>query len=100
MPNERLVEADLAERLQVSRAIVRTALVRLGQDGMVTLTPHRGARVRVVTDAEAVEILQTRAVLEALTAREAALRATAAEIAEVRRILDGMGRRLAEGDLL
>jgi len=100
MPNERLVEADLAERLQVSRAIVRTALVRLGQDGMVTLTPHRGARVRVVTDAEAVEIVQTRAVLEALTAREAALRATAAEIAEVREILDGMGHRLAEGDLL
>ena len=100
MPNERLVEADLAQRVQASRAIVRTALVRLGQDGMVTLTPHRGARVRVVTDAEAVEIIQTRAVLEALTAREAATRATAREITAVRRILDGMGRRLAEGDLL
>jgi DNA-binding GntR family transcriptional regulator len=100
MPNERLVEAELAERVQATRAIVRTALVRLGQDGMVTLTPHRGARVRVVTDAEAVEILQTRAVLEALTAREAAIRATAREIAGVRKILDGMGRKLAEGDLL
>src|SRR5690348_14638584 len=53
LPNERLVEIDLAERLQVSRAVVRTALVRLGQDGIVTLTPHRGARVRLVTDAEA-----------------------------------------------
>lgn len=100
MPNERLVEADLAQRLQVSRAIVRTALVRLGQDGMVTLTPHRGARVRVVGDAEAVEILQTRAVLEALTAREAAQRATAREIAGVRRILAEMGDRLDQGDLL
>lgn len=100
MPNERLVEADLAQRLGVSRAIVRTALVRLGQDGVVTLTPHRGARVRMVTDAEAVEILQTRAVLEALTAREAARRATAKEIAAIRRILAGMSRRLEEGDLL
>jgi DNA-binding GntR family transcriptional regulator len=100
LPNEHLVEADLAERLQVSRAIVRTALLRLGQDGVVTLTPHRGARVRVVTDAEAVEILQARAVLEALTASEAARRATAKEIAGIRRILAGMGRKVADGDLL
>ncbi|GIF18251.1 DNA-binding GntR family transcriptional regulator [Actinoplanes tereljensis] len=100
MPNERLVEADLAQRLQVSRAIVRTALVRLGQDGIVVHTPHRGARVRVVTDAEAVEILQARAVLEALTARQAAARATAREITAVRRVLTGMERKLAEGDLL
>jgi DNA-binding GntR family transcriptional regulator len=100
MPNERLVEADLAERLEVSRAIVRTALVRLGQDGVVILTPHRGARVRMVTDAEAVEILQARAVLEALTAGEAARLATAREIAGFRRILAAMSRKLDEGDLL
>jgi DNA-binding GntR family transcriptional regulator len=100
MPNEHLVEADLAQRLDVSRAIVRSALLRLGQDGVVILTPHRGARVRVVTDAEAVEILQARAVLEALTASEAAKRATAKEIAGLRRILGGMSRKLDEGDLL
>lgn len=100
LPNERLVEAELAERLQASRAIVRTALVRLGQDGIVTLIPHRGARVRVVTDAEAVEILQVRAMLEALAAREAATRATAREIARLRRILAGMGRMIEANDLL
>ena len=100
LPNERLVEADLAERLQAGRAIVRTALVRLGQDGMVTLTPNRGARVRVVTDAEAAETLQARAVLEALAARQAATRATAREIARLRRILAGMGRQIEANDLL
>jgi DNA-binding GntR family transcriptional regulator len=100
LPNERLVEADLAERLQAGRAIVRTALVRLGQDGIVTLTPNRGARVRVVTDAEAAEILQARAMLEALTARQAATRANAREIARLRRILAGMGRHLEANDLL
>ena len=100
LPNERLVEADLAERLQAGRAIVRTALVRLGQDGIVTLTPNRGARVRVVTDAEAAEILQARAMLEALTARQAATRATGREIARLRRILAGMGRQIEANDLL
>ncbi|BCJ50676.1 GntR family transcriptional regulator [Actinoplanes sp. NBRC 14428] len=99
-PNERLVEADLAERLQVSRAVVRTALVRLGQDGVVVLTPHRGARVRMVTESEAVEIVQARAVLEALTARQAAVHATAREIAGLRRTLARMRRKLDENDLL
>jgi DNA-binding GntR family transcriptional regulator len=100
MPNERLIEADLAERLQVSRAVVRTVLVRLGQDGVVLLTPNRGAQVRMVTEAEAVEILQARTVLEALTAGLAATRATAREIAGFRRILTGMGRKLEQNDLL
>ena len=100
MPNERLVEATLAARLQVSRAVVRTALVRLAQDGLVVLTPNRGAHVRLVTEAEAVEILQARAVLEALTARQAALKATAREIASIRRTLDRMARKVEEGDLL
>jgi DNA-binding GntR family transcriptional regulator len=100
MPNERLIEVDLAERLQVSRAVVRTVLVRLGQDGVVVLTPNRGAHVRMVTEAEAVEVLQARAALEALTAGLAATRATAREIAGIRRILTGMSRKLAQNDLL
>jgi DNA-binding GntR family transcriptional regulator len=100
MPNERLVEVDLAERLQVSRAVVRTVLVRLGQDGIVVRTPNRGAHVRMVTEAEAIEIVQARAVLEALTAGLAARHATARDIAGIRRILARMGRRLDENDLL
>jgi len=100
MPNERLIEVDLAARLQVSRAVVRTVLVRLGQDGLVVLTPNRGAHVRLVTEAEAVEILQVRAVLEALAARHAARNATAREIASIRRILDRMARKLDQDDLL
>lgn len=100
MPNERLIEVELASRLQVSRAVVRTVLVRLGQDGLVVLTPNRGAHVRLVTEAEAAEILQARAVLEALAARQAALNATAREIASIRRVLDRMARKLEQDDLL
>ncbi|GAA2529218.1 GntR family transcriptional regulator [Winogradskya humida] len=99
-PNERLIEVDLAQRLQATRARIRTALVRLGQDGMVVLTPNRGARVKLVSEAEAVEILQARRVLEGLAARQAAVQATAREIAELRRILTRMGQKLEQGDLL
>ncbi|MEQ4303941.1 GntR family transcriptional regulator [Plantactinospora sp. B6F1] len=100
MPNERLIEVELANRLQVSRATVRTVLVRLAQDGLVVLTPNRGAHVRLVTEEEAVEILQVRAVLEALTARQAALNATAREISTIRRALARMARKLEQDDLL
>ena len=36
-PNERLVEASIAGRIGASRTAVRAALVRLDQEGLVTL---------------------------------------------------------------
>jgi DNA-binding GntR family transcriptional regulator len=73
-PDARLVEADVSATFGMSRGAVRTALIRLEQDGLVVREPHRGARVRKVSNQEAVEILQARAVLEGLAARQAAER--------------------------
>ncbi|HEY9456839.1 MAG TPA: GntR family transcriptional regulator, partial [Gaiella sp.] len=73
-PDARLVEADVSATFGMSRGAVRTALIRLEQDGLVVREPHRGARVRKVSNEEAVEILQARAVLEGLAARQAAER--------------------------
>ncbi len=99
-PNERLVEVDLARALNIGRAGVRTALARLEQDGIVEREPFRGARVRSISEAEAVEILEARAVLEGLAVRYAALNATAPDVAELRRILVAMRANLAAGDLI
>jgi DNA-binding GntR family transcriptional regulator len=99
-PNERLVEADLTERLGVGRAAVRTTLARLEQEGLVIRERNRGARVRLIDEDEAVEILEARAVLEALAARGAARRAGADDVAELRAILATMRSRLDDGDLL
>jgi DNA-binding GntR family transcriptional regulator len=76
MPKERLVEVDLTASLGVGRATVRTFLSRLKQEGLVVRGPNRGARVRMVSEADALEITQNRGALEALTAREAAVHAT------------------------
>jgi DNA-binding GntR family transcriptional regulator len=99
-PNERLVEADLVSTFGVPRAAVRTAIVRLAQEGLVEHERNRGAKVRRVDHEEAVEILQARAVLEGLAAREAARRASDAQVAELRDILAAMRERLDAGDLL
>jgi DNA-binding GntR family transcriptional regulator len=100
LPNERLVEADLTQRLGVGRAAVRTALARLEHEGLVELEPHRGARVRRVALAEAIEILQARAVLEGLAVRRAATQATEEDVVALRAILVEMRRLLDAGDLL
>lgn len=99
-PNQRLVEAELVDLLGISRAAVRSTLARLEQEGLVVREPHRGARVRKVHIAEAVEITEARAVLEAAAARYAALRATAEDVAELRAIHEQMRACLAGGDPL
>jgi DNA-binding GntR family transcriptional regulator len=99
-PSERLIEADVARELGVGRSAVRTALARLEHEGLVEHERHRGARVRLVSAQEAVEILETRAVLEGVAARHAALNASGEEVRQLQRILEGMRRRVDAGDLL
>ena len=86
MPNERLIEADLAGQYRVNRAHIRTALAMLDQEGLVVREKNRGARVRAITDAEALEIAGTRLVLEVMVARQAAERASAADRKALREI--------------
>lgn len=99
-PNQRLVEQELIERYGLSRAAIRVALVRLEQDGVVVRPRNRGARVRSVSAAEAVEILEVRAVLDGLAARHAARRVTDADIEELRRLGDEMATAHKDGDIV
>lgn len=99
-PDARLVEADVSATFGMSRGAVRTALIRLEQDGLVVREPHRGARVRKVSNEEAVEILQARAVLEGLAARQAAERIDDAGKAHLAACLARQRDLLELGDLL
>jgi DNA-binding GntR family transcriptional regulator len=100
LPGERLLEEDLSARLGLGRAAVRMALVRLEHDGLVERERHRGARVRRVSEHEAIEILEARAALEGLAARHAATAADDAEIDGLREIIAEMRRLREVGDLI
>ena len=89
-PGERLIELQLTERYGVGRAAIRAALVELDAEGLVQREANRGATVRRISVAEAVEITEARAVLEGLIARLAAERATDADRAELRSLIDEM----------
>ncbi|MBV8964489.1 MAG: GntR family transcriptional regulator [Hyphomicrobiales bacterium] len=71
-PNERLIEMELAALLAANRTNVRTALAQLEQEGLVVREANRGARVRLVSHEDAIEITQARGALEALIAGLAA----------------------------
>ncbi|HEY4027560.1 MAG TPA: GntR family transcriptional regulator [Candidatus Dormibacteraeota bacterium] len=99
-PNERLVEADLERMLGAGRTTIRAALVRLDQEGLVQRSPNRGARVRLISDREALEIEQVRAALEQMVAREAAYRASARDLVDLRSELARMRAHVEHGDPL
>jgi DNA-binding GntR family transcriptional regulator len=63
-PGERLVEAELARELQVSRGPIREALALLDKDGIVYNLPRRGKYVQEFTPKLVDEIYSLRRVLE------------------------------------
>ncbi len=71
----RLLEAEVATSMQVSRAPVREAVRHLEQEGLVEIFPHRGAVVVGLPETEIDAIYELRAVIEG--------RATAAAIGSI-----------------
>jgi DNA-binding GntR family transcriptional regulator len=100
VPNQRLVEADLSEQFAASRATVRSALAELANEGLVERVQNRGARVRAVSLAEAVEITEVRMVLEGLCAAKAAEHATRDEVKRLKAIGRQMRAAVSKGDVL
>ena len=81
-PNERLIAADLAERLAISRTPVREALQLLASEGLV-VGIKRGYVVRDHTANDIRQIYEVRAALEGMAARLAVERTKDSTIAEI-----------------
>ncbi|ENN86723.1 transcriptional regulator [Rhizobium freirei PRF 81] len=65
-PGAKLPEDSIGERLGVSRTLVREALVRLSQEGLVELRPNKGAAVARPSLEEGRDLFLTRMALERL----------------------------------
>ncbi|HEV3088943.1 MAG TPA: GntR family transcriptional regulator [Candidatus Elarobacter sp.] len=73
-PGERLVQDELAEAFGVSRIPLREALRRLEGEGLVLISPNRGAIVRPLGPKDVVDLYDVRLALESLALRRAAER--------------------------
>jgi len=100
VPGQRLVEPELGERYGVTRNSARLALDVLIAEGLVERIPNRGARVRVVSTAEVVAIMECCQVLDGLLSRKAAQNATDGQIDRLRANLGRMQRAVADHELL
>ncbi len=99
-PQQRLVEIDLCERFGTSRFILRTALQQLAAQGLVEFQRNRGARVREVSFAEAIEITEVRILLEGMLAARAAERVTKSDVAKLRTVVKDMRTAVEKSELL
>ncbi len=89
-PSTALSEVALARSLGVSRGPVREALGRLASEGLVTITPRRGAIVTELTAQEFVDSYQVREALETLAIRLAVPRLQATDIARLQTLHEQM----------
>ena len=100
VPGQRLVESELADRYGVTRNSVRLALDALVAEGLVERIRNRGARVRTLTTADAVGIIECRAVLDGLLSRKAAEQGTDDELSALALNLTRMEEAVSAMELL
>lgn len=99
LPGDRLVEAQIARDLGISRVPVREALRLLESQGIVVSTPYKGMRLMQVTNAGVADLLRVRLALETLALQEALRRPGGAErFATLRRAADAFAQAQATGD--
>ncbi len=101
-PGQRIVEAELAERLSTSRVPVREAMRRLEAQGILTTVPYRGTRVGAFGEREQAQAAEVRIALEGLIFRQAAgaLRADPSRVADLDHVLTEMRCCVAASDRL
>jgi DNA-binding GntR family transcriptional regulator len=96
---ERLNETKVTRELALSRSPVREALRILEAEGLVTLEPHRGARVRGLSEQDLDEIFDVRLMLESHGVRHHLHRLTPDALAPLRRAVDDARAALAARDV-
>jgi DNA-binding GntR family transcriptional regulator len=97
-PNQRLVETQLCAEFGCSRSPLREAIRMLAADGLVAITPRRGARVVQLTPKTLRDVFEVRALLEGLAARLAAEHRSADDLAELQSLSAAMRRVVQGGD--
>jgi len=89
-PGAHLVEDTLSAQYGVSRTPVRNALRRLGDEGLVTVEPNRGAFVASWTNDDTAEVMSIRAMLESHAAALAAERRTDEQLSRMFGLCEAM----------
>lgn len=97
-PGDMLAEIPVAKRLGVSRTPVRSALGRLADDGLVEITPRKGASVVGINRDDLISTYKIRIRLEGLATAMAAERMTEEELDRLQALVDLADYYAEKGD--
>lgn len=89
-PGMQLTEAQLAERLGVSRGPVREAFQRLVQEGLLDAEHHRGVFVATLDADDATDVALARLAIERVAAERVAALADPGTLSLLRQLVDEM----------
>ena len=84
----RLMEIDLAEKMNVSRTPIREAIRELAADGLVTIEPRRGAYVSRISIDDMLDVFEVRENLEGFAAYLAAKRINEEQKVKLKELMD------------
>jgi len=97
-PGARLLEADVATKMGVSRAPVREAMRQLEQEGLVESFAHRGAVVTGLPEDEVEAIYELRALIETKAIERVCQTATTEQIATLDALVEEMQQARSRKD--
>ncbi|HKG37601.1 MAG TPA: GntR family transcriptional regulator [Conexibacter sp.] len=97
-PGQRIVEAELARQLNISRGPVREALAQLKAEGLVHEEPRRGSFMAELTDDDVREVYELRAALETRAAALIIEHRDEEAIAALERVIEGLRAAAADDD--
>lgn len=87
VPGQRIVEAQLAKKFQVSRTPIREALILLQREALIVIDSDNSLRVTTFSVKDAIQLYECRLALEQVSVAGACQNATAEDLRKLQRII-------------
>jgi DNA-binding GntR family transcriptional regulator len=99
LPNQSLVEGELASQLAISKTPVRDALMRLEKEGLVTRIAYKGTYISDINNQDMANIYEIRIVLEGLAIHLATPLLTEKDLDYMQELIDDHSKALKAKDV-
>jgi DNA-binding GntR family transcriptional regulator len=97
---DRLIEEELAGKLGISRAPIREALRMMQKEGLIVISPRKGAFVNSISPEDIAEIYEVSSALEGLAVKLFCTRCTEEELASLRQLYADMEEQVKKADMV
>jgi DNA-binding GntR family transcriptional regulator len=97
---DRLIEEELAGKLGISRAPIREALRMMHKEGLIVISPRKGAVVNSISPEDIAEIYEATSALEGLAVKLFCARCTDEELTRLKQLYAGMEEQVRKKDVV